>query len=324
MTLSPATHRLLDDRAAGTGWLLALQDAEGDLVVDASAGTDPDGTFRCASVTKSFTASAVLRLVEEGRLTLEQPIGVYGDALRSAGYDPDEITVERLLRHTSGLPDHASDAGYEAAVLSDLTRVWTRTEQVQWALDRLRPVSPPGRSFSYSDTGYLLLGALLEEVTGVGLGTAVRQLTGYEGLGCTRTWWELLEDPPLGAAPRLTQRYEQVVLSDAHPSNDLFGGGGLLTCTRDLVRFFRCLLDGRVLRPGTLERALTLTDESERRGLGLLNMPFGGGSWWGHTGFVNVCAAAERGTRGALCLLLLTRSADTVDAKDLAAELVGA
>lgn len=302
---------------------MAAQDHLGRLVVDAEAGIDPEGSFRCASVTKSFTAAAVLRLTEDGLIALDQPVGVYDEALRAAGYPPEEITVERLLRHTSGLPDHASDPAYGAAVLSDLARRWSRSEQVSWCLERMQPAGSPGQQVSYSDTGYLLLGALVEVVTGQSLAAAVRRLTRMDALGLDGTWWELLEPAPTTAAPRLPQRYEQVLLSEAHPSNDLYGGGGLLTRTRDLVRFFRALLDGEVLTPGMLDKALTPAGPptSEPRGLGLLKMPFDG-SWWGHTGFVNVCAAAETGTTRALCVLLLTRSKTIVEAKDLAAELV--
>jgi D-alanyl-D-alanine carboxypeptidase len=322
--LPGSTRHLLDRLTEGAGWLVAVQREDGTLAVDAAAGLDPHGTFRCASVTKSFTAAAVLRRVEQGTVRLDEPAGVYEQALGRAGYDPDQITVERLLRHVSGLPDHAADPAYLHAVLAEPGRVWSRDEQVAWCLERLRPLGPSGEVYGYSDSGYLLLGALLERRTGEQLPAAVRRLVGSDALGLADTWWELLEPEPPTAPPRVAQYVDDTSLGDVHPSCDLYGGGGLLTTTRDLTTFFRALLDGEVLSPATVELALAVTrvPGSDPRGLGLLQMPFGAGRWWGHTGFTNVCAAAETGSRRALCVLVPVRADHVVAATAVATALV--
>jgi hypothetical protein len=125
-------------------------------------------SFRIASVTKTFVAAAILRLVETGRFALDTPVeGLLDEQLvgllRDGGYDPSAITVEQLLTHTSGLLDDAFGPGrdYLARVLADPTRRWARADQVAYAMEG-DPVGPPGGQFHYSDTRWVLLGALLD------------------------------------------------------------------------------------------------------------------------------------------------------------------
>jgi CubicO group peptidase (beta-lactamase class C family) len=114
--------------------------------------------YRIASITKTFTAAAILRLVEPGKLALQAPVkrylpAAYTRALRADGYDPSRITVRMLLRHTAGLFDHSADDAYLQALLADPGRRWSRIEQVRFAMANGEPVAPPGRRYSYSDTG---------------------------------------------------------------------------------------------------------------------------------------------------------------------------
>ena len=270
----------------------------------------PDSRFRIASVTKSFVAAATLRLVEDGRLSLNDTLAgllpsEYVDLLRSGGYDTGSITLRHLLTHTSGIYDFAADAydhsiadGFTSLVYRDLGRRWTRLEQVEFAVSRGKPYGPPGDRYGYSDTGACLVGEVLERTTGLTMGAAIRELVGYERLGLAHTWQESIEPEPADLPP-LSHQYEgEYDVADMDASIDLYGGGGLMSTCRDLARFFRALLRGEIFRePSTLETmTTTLVDVPLAEGVGdpddpstaamfLFRAEVGGETWWGHDGF---------------------------------------
>lgn len=232
----------------------------------------PDHPFRVASITKAFVGAAILRLEEDGKLSLAQPIAPLiapetAALLRSGGYDPDRITVRQLLDHTSGLRDFYDDPAYEKAMLSQPKRHWTRAEQIAIAMKVGPAHGKPGERFHYVDTGYSLLGEILERTTGQGMGPALRQLLPYERLGLRHTWLESLEPAPAGVKPRAHQYAAGVDMTAADPSYDLYGGGGLVSTLDDVGRLFRGILRGGVFRDtATLASALTLVTAQSGEG----------------------------------------------------------
>ncbi|MFN7963341.1 MAG: alpha/beta fold hydrolase [Thermoanaerobaculia bacterium] len=258
----------------------------------------PDNPFRIASVTKTFTAVAVMKLVEQGRIGLDQPIaGLLSraslEALRQGGADPQAITVRHLLGHRSGLGDYAITLEYFQAVLADPQRRWSRLEQLELAL-ALTPPVPPDLRFAYADTNYILLGEILERATRRPLARALRDTLGFARLGLKSTWLESLEPAPPGIKPRLHQFLAEIDTTGFDPSFDLWGGGGLVSTVDDLARFFRALFHGRILAPATLER---MTREVSGGGfaesayaLGLVPFYLGNAECYGHDGFWGVLA----------------------------------
>jgi len=223
----------------------------GHTALGSAKALDPLDGFRIASVTKTFTSAAILRLVEQGRVGLDDPIAKYLspttlDLLRGGGYDVDAIHVRHLLTHSSGLYDYAEDPAFVQYVLTHGRHHWTRREQVRFAMTHGKPYAPPGQEMHYSDTGYVLLGEILERRTGRGLAAAYRTLLGFEKLGLTRTYLETLERKTPDARPRAHQYYERIDSTAFDPSFDLYGGGGLVSTVDDLARFYRALLHGRV------------------------------------------------------------------------------
>jgi len=257
----------------------------------------PDGTLRIASNTKTWVAAAVLRLVEDGRLDLDAPIEralspASVATLRAGGYRPDAITVRMLLQHTSGVYDYASDESFIARVMQDPTRRWTRAEQLQWAMTAGAPYGAPGEVFHYCDTGYILLGEVLEVVTGQPMPAAMRSLLDFDALGLRATWFETLEPEPANAPPRLLQRSEGMDVAQIDPSSDLYGGGGLVSTLPEMARFYRALLQGEVFdRPSTLATMIEPSPQSLASGGGGYGMGLGrlrlaeGVDCYGHLGF---------------------------------------
>ena len=258
----------------------------------------PEFTFRIASYTKTYTAAAALRLVEGGKLDLDHSIAELLASetvavLRAGGYDPDAILVRHLHTHASGLYDYAEDEAYQAAVFADGTKRWTRLEQVQFAVDHGQPLFAPGTGYTYSDTGYVLLGELIERASGRPLAAAFRELLDFEDLGLTSTYLEGEEPIPATAAPRELQYYGELDATDFDPTFDLYGGGGLVANTADLGRFYRAFVQGAIFdQPQTLETMLTIpaSNADHDGAMGIFSGDYNGTPCWNHAGFWGTAA----------------------------------
>ncbi|SEF35016.1 D-alanyl-D-alanine carboxypeptidase [Amycolatopsis pretoriensis] len=257
-----------------------------------------NGSFRAGSVTKSFVATVVLQLAGEGRVKLDAPVERY-----LPGLLPDRrITVRQLLQHTSGIPDYLQDFD-----LSDPEALRHRgaspEELVAMALQH-PALFPPGTSWSYSNTNYIVAGMLASKVTGKALGDLIAQrITRPLGLRDTylpRRGDEKLPDPhAVGYTP------DRVDFSD-FDATIAGAAGGLVSTPADLDRFYGALLGGRLLRPAELaEMKRTVPADlgvpGARYGLGLGSIPLSCGEFWGHEGgiigFTNLAGVAPGGRR---------------------------
>ena len=227
------------------------------------APLERDNAVRIASNTKTFLAAAALRLWEEGRLGLDDPVGPYlppdvAATLEADGYDLDAMMVRHLLTHTSGLYDYADRDLFIQAILADPHHRWTPEEQIGLAVEWGDPYGPPGAVYRYSDTGYVVLGLVLQSASAKPLAPALRELLPLDRLGMRNTWMETLEAPPPGAAERAHQYLGERDTRDWDPSLDLYGGGGLVSTADDLATFVRALFTGGVYaRRATADTMLT-------------------------------------------------------------------
>ena len=267
-------------------------------------GTDPlhaDDTFRLASTTKTFVAAAVLRLVEERRLSLDDSIAKWMDpsivnrvsVIGGVNHGP-RITIRQLLNHTSGVYSHDSDPEFAITVATQPNKRWTAEEEIEIAI-RNGAYFKPGEGWHYSDTGFVMLGLIVQRATGKDLGASVRELLGFDRLGLASTYWELFEAPPQGARPRAHQYVSTYDFTDTDLSWDSYGGGGLVSTSEDLGRFIRALFEGRVFKHRrTLATMLDAVpspgaaDGAVEYGLGIGRRIFDGTGCWGHPGFWSV------------------------------------
>jgi len=204
--------------------------------------------FQLASVTKQFTAAAILRLEMDGKLSVSDPIGRYFDDVPA---DKRPITLHQLLTHTSGLPDRAGICSSDSASLG-------RNDYVRLVLAaKLR--SKPGKAFRYSNDGYGLLGAIIERASGTGYEQYLRERL-FNPSRMTRTGYTF-DDDALGDAARGYGRRREIFLGNLNPSFRNATGpawcnrasGGLLSTADDMYRWYLALRGTAILS----ERAKT-------------------------------------------------------------------
>lgn len=308
-------------------------------VAAASGFADPDSgrklttdtPLRIASNTKTFVAATVLRLHERGRLDLDAAIAPLLDPelvklLRDDGYKPDVITVRQLLSHSAGLYDHGGDPRYIETVLKDPRHVWSRKELVKLSMHYADPQAAPGVEFRYSDTGYILLGDIIERVTGQSVSAAVRELLRFDALGLTSTWWEVFEQPPPGVAPRARQFIDDVDATDVHASFDLYGGGGLVMSSRDLARFMAALFEGRVFEhEETLHTMLKqgAHKDAQNYRLGMLVKQIDGREIYFHSGFWGTVVYYDPATKLTVAAMTTRRKAYRTNVVPLVETVLG-
>ncbi|MGW4650054.1 serine hydrolase domain-containing protein [Kitasatospora sp. NPDC004289] len=283
--------------AAGPGAGIFAGDATGSWQLSVGTSTIntskpvlADQYFRIGSQSKSFTAATVLALADEGKVALDASVATYLPGVVSGnGHDGTVITVRQLLQHTSGIPSYdplgslalaEPDGSFKAATL------------VREGLKR-PPAGAPGTVFSYSNTNYLILGMIVEKVTGLPVHEAVTRRV-IQPLGLTRTLFPAPGDRALPApgipgyhGARLGPFFFWSPALDYDPS--LFGpAGAVISTEQDLATFYRALLNGQVLSPAmTAELLATTPVTSDAYGLGVFRMTLScGGEAWGHNGGV--------------------------------------
>ena len=236
------------------------------------------GRFRVGSITKTFVATVVLQLVGEGRLRLDDPVETW---LPGAVPDGHRITVRQLLNHTSGIYDYLNTLPMppDQAFLDNRWRTWTAAELVQRAVANPPTFEPPGSAFAYSNTSYVLLGQIIEKVTGRSYGEeielrVIRPLR-LRGTAVPGTSARMRGPHPHGYVPTLPDG-ELHLLDYTRMNPSVMGAGGeMISTTRDLNRFFAALLDGRLMPRHLMQKMKTSGVDGARYGLGL--------AWWQDT-----------------------------------------
>ncbi|MEO3817039.1 serine hydrolase domain-containing protein [Plantactinospora sp. B24E8] len=312
-----AVQRSLDELVRADGFPAVLASVRGrdgrvrhytagvaDLRTRAKVPTD--GYVRIGSNTKTYLAVVVLQLVGEGRIELDESVETYLPGLvRGDGVDGRRITVRQLLQHTSGLPN------YTALLPETYETIRHRYVQPRELLDlglSQKATDEPGETFSYSNTGYVVAGLLVEKVTGRPVREEITNRI-IRPLGLRHTYFpnvgdqEVRRPHPKGYhQDRPEQPLTDVTVMD--PSMG-WAAGQMVATPSDLNRFFVALLDGDLLAPEQLRQMRDTVDApgplpNSRYGLGLQSTPMScGGLSWGHGGnifgYSTVNAATDDG-----------------------------
>ncbi|HEX5826820.1 MAG TPA: serine hydrolase domain-containing protein [Candidatus Limnocylindrales bacterium] len=215
----------------------------------------PGTAFAFASVSKTLTAAVVLQLVDEDRVDLDAPAVRY---LKDYPLDR-RITVRMLLDHRSSLPDFFSNAKIDRALQRDKEAAWTATQTWKY-VPKWRP--KPGTIYDYSNTNYLLLGELVERVTGNPLAAEVRARL-LDPLGLETAWYQAVEEPraPGATGYRLTRTASGVSLRDITGRSEVMpfrsvvtaagGAGSIAGTATDAARWMSALGSGEVTSAAT-------------------------------------------------------------------------
>ncbi|CAL9279521.1 D-alanyl-D-alanine carboxypeptidase [Streptomyces sp. enrichment culture] len=345
--LHTKTQAVLDEIVAeGTPGVIAqVRDRNG--VRDGRAGVReigverPRGTherFRIASVTKTFTATVLLKLEAEGRLSLDDSVAKWlPGVVHGKGYRPGHITVRHLLNHTSGIFDYNMDEGFRARYAGD---EFDRNRHFRWSPRELVDIalrhppnfqpeqgSRPGRpgKWDYSDTNYLLAGMVVEKATGRSYAHAVERLLirplGLRGTSVpgtspqlpaphARHYSTLFEDGPQAKVRDVTEFSPTVA----------FSAGQMISTVGDVNRFLSRLLAGDLLPPAQQRQLLDAVPVDGDKGhggpqdvygLGLRHFKLAEGCWaWGHGGMIPGSATRALASADGRQVMTMNRNGD--------------
>jgi D-alanyl-D-alanine carboxypeptidase len=269
-----ALARVSDGERTWTG-------AAGVRDIERGGRPSPHGYFRIGSVTKTFVATVVLQLVDEGKVRLDDPIEAHLPGLVPGG---EQITVRQLLNHVSHLYDYMSEPGYSTNRWRGDARFRSYQPRELLKVAFTKKLPDDGK-WHYSNTNYVVLGLLVEKLTGNPYGEEVERRI----LHPLKLRHTLVPGDRAGLPSPHAKGYEPLPeLVDAtrmNPSLD-WAAGEMISTTADLERFMSALLGGKLISKKSLQamRTTVETGAGFGYGLGLQAYRLPCGTVWGHSG----------------------------------------
>jgi D-alanyl-D-alanine carboxypeptidase len=225
-----------------------------------------ENPFYTASIGKTFTATAIAILVEAEKLQFQDKIITYlPDTIMQNLHVMDgkdyssEITIAHLLQHTSGLPDYFEGKTIDGSpnvmelIFAEPERFWKPTETVVFTKNKMEPLFAPGTDYSYSDTEYILLGLIVEKVSGMFLHDFFRKHF-FETLKMNHTWMF-----KRSSSIEKTGQLSEFFVGDFEASTMTsltadWAGGGLVSTGSDLINFQQALFTGKIISDDTFKK----------------------------------------------------------------------
>ena len=248
-----------------------LKKGYGYADVEWAVENEPDTKFRIGSITKQFTSMLIMQLVEENAIELNLPLTVYlPDYRKDTG---ERVTIHNLLTHTSGIPNYADIPGF-----------WSDSIRIHYAFDRLLYELcagdlefEPGSDIRYSNSNYVILGAIIENITGKKYEDALRERI-LEPLGMENTgvddYFRIMENRAAGYARRI---YGLINASYIHLAN-FFAAGAMYTTVEDLFIWDQALYTNKLLGEEGKKKMFTPFLGNYAYGWGVREVPVGGKS----------------------------------------------
>ncbi|CAM1365511.1 conserved protein of unknown function [Tenacibaculum soleae] len=219
--------------------------------------------FYTASITKLFTATAIGILKDQNKLNFEDKIAKYLPdtlmknlhVLEKKSYS-GHITIAHLLQHTSGLPDYFSDHTNDKSpniinqILTNPNKTWTGKEMIQYSKDKMTPHFIPGEGYHYTDTAYVLLALIIENVSGLSLDNFFQQNM-FQPLGMNSSFINLKSIQQKNQLPMDKFYLGAIELSSFQSLSADWGGGGLISTTQDLISFLKAFNEDLIVKKET-------------------------------------------------------------------------
>lgn len=265
--------RFMGSVAVLSGDDIVFNEAYGMISAEGIPAT-PATAYRIGSITKSYTATMILQLIEQGELSLDTTLDTYFADMPNAG----QITIEHLLRHKSGLVNFTN--------LPDYVEYFAGTQSREEMHSRFQSAGTsfdPGESTEYSNTGFTLLGYIIEEATGLTYDKALQDMIA-EPLGLTSTYFADGISPEENEADSFV--YQQGDWQPASRTNMEIphGAGAIVSTSEEVSRFYHGLFNGELLSDESLD---LMRDFEGQFGLGLIRFPFGDKTLIGHNGGID-------------------------------------
>ena len=256
--------------------------AQGTANLDTERAREPEDPFRIASITKTFTGTAILQLVDQGRLSTSDKLSTWYPEFPNA----DEITVDDLLRMRSGIVD-PYDKDFLQMWMENPTMDFSPEEVITASAARADEFEPPNEKTEYNNLNFVFLQEIVGKVSGNDLGEQIAQGI-FEPLGMENSLYATSNQPPgelrgYSLNPETDEFEDTTVLNPAVPG----GAGAIISDLSDLRTYSRALCTGELLQPETQATRLE-TQQSDgepefiQYGQGLLQL----GKFCGHNGTI--------------------------------------
>ena len=210
----------------------------------------PDTKFRLGSITKQFTATLVLELAEQGKIDLDAPVTRYlPDYPPASG---DKIKIHHLLNHTSGIPGYTETPGFGAKMRDSVTPA-----ELMKTFSGLPLFFEPGTHFSYSNSGYFLLGVILEKITGEKYEKLLREKI-FDPVGMNDTGYDSTRPLLAHRAAGYDQTFDGSYLNTSYiDMTQPYAAGSLYSTVEDLYKWDQALYTDKVLTEASKARMFT-------------------------------------------------------------------
>jgi len=271
--------------------------AAGFANLETKAPMEGDARILAGSVGKTFVAAYAMKLVEQGKLKVDELVSTYlgREDWYSRIPNNDTITIRDLMRHTSGIPEHVESADFVKAIFAKPDKRWSAEELLAFTLDK-KPLFEAGKGWAYADTNYVLLGAAIEAATGKPLFSEIqRTVVNPLKLNLTApsegrrikglpTGYQMPGGPFGDAGP--------VLKNGQLPFNAQmeYGGGGMVSNAQDLAKWAVAVYSGKVLKASSLLAMIDAavparTGRGDKYGLGVMVRTGAQGTSYGHQGW---------------------------------------
>jgi CubicO group peptidase (beta-lactamase class C family) len=229
--------------------------------------------FRLGSITKMVTATMILQLVEEGKLKLTDTLDQFLPQVPNA----PKITILQILAHRSGIPNVRREQNAQGNIS---TLAMTKDEMLELIV-KATPDFEPDTKRSYSNSGYFLLGLILEKITGRSYAEALEErIAAKIGLKGTYLATGTIDVNKNEALTYIHFGGDWKPVNETHPSI-LFSAGAITSTPLDMAKFIQALFEGKLVSKDTLEQMKTMRDGE---GFGMVKFTFAGKTFYGHTG----------------------------------------
>jgi D-alanyl-D-alanine carboxypeptidase len=230
--------------------------------------------YRIGSITKMFTACIIFQLMEEGRLSLTNTLSMYFPNIPNA----TKITISEMLDHRSGLHDFTNDSVYTTYMTDPQTE-----PQMLAIIEKQKPDFEPDIKASYSSANFLLLGYIVEKLTGKLYKEEVEKRV-ISKIGLTDTYYDDKASPENNEAYSYAYsggKWKQQPVTDM---STMGGAGSLVSTPTDLVKFINALFTGKIISNASLEQMKTMRDYY---GMAMFTFSYVGKNGYGHSGEID-------------------------------------